>query len=1646
MAPRRAEVLVGWKEIAAYLGCSVATAARRERDGLPVFRSGGQVRAFPGDIDKWLKGLRAGDIGSIIKAESVEKVDEADDVSAVLATLLRGDSRERLAVIRLGKDVAEFEHIEVQLKSAEEKYRELVEAIPEWAWEMNADGEYVYSSPQVEDILGYEPDDLIGYRVDEFLIHQDDAVKCRAVMEELAEQKEVVRDFLCRFIHRTGSVRYIETSANPLFDESGMLVGIKGVSRDVTERVRLQVEIGETRRYLENVLHGSMDAIVTTDMDGHVKIWNRGAEAIYGYTEAEALGQSIDKLTDPPGWSRKFGDLFRIIEVKGGWYSEEPVERKRKDGNTFYASASYSIVQGPDGESIGVCGITRDITGRLNAERFTREALSRFESVLENVPNVAVLGFSSDGRVQHWNRAAERIFGHPADYMVGRAVRESIFFDGDNKSAFKKELERVFNTGEPNEPREISFVNPRGEKRWVYSQMFPVLVDDRVEEVFQMSMDVTDRKKAEDALLNAAEEWRRTFDTVPDSIAIIDGEYRILRLNKAMADRIGVHPRDAIGLTCYKAFHGLEEPHKLCPHSLLLKDGREHTADIFDDRMDEYFGVSVSPIRDASGELIGSVHVARDVTKRRLAEELLGKSEREKSAILGNLSEFVVYMNKDLEVVWVNKAVSDSVGTEPGDLIGRRCYEILFGYDDVCEDCHAAGVFETGERVERERELPDGHIWNMRCEPVRDESGEIVGVVELSTDITGRRRAEEARKESEEMFRNVVESSPMGMHFYKLTPDDRLVFTGANRAADEILGLDNQQFVGKTVEEAFPSSAGTELPDRYKLAASTGEPWRSEHVDYEDKRIKGAFEVYAFRTSPRKMAALFSDITERKKAEKALRESEERYGKITSNLPKGAVHIMDKDFRYVFNDGDVLKEIGLPNEELVGKSIYDVLPPETAQMVAGYYKRALEGEPVSFESDFAGRTFLINAVPLEGPDGERDEILVLSTDISELERAEDTVRKLSRAVEQSPSTIVITNAAGEIEYVNPKFTEITGYAFDEVAGRNPRVLKSGKQTEEFYEELWDSITSGSEWRGEFCNKKKNDEFYWESASISPVKNEEGVTTHYIKVAEDITVRKQVEESLRESEEKFRELAEESPNMIFINKKGRVVYANKKSAEIMGYGREKFYSPDFDFRTLIAPESVDLMKRNFAKHSKGQDVEPYEYSLITKGGTAVDVIITTKLITYGGETAILGIITDITERKRVEGALQESEEKYRSLFEESPTAITLVDKSGVVIDCNRNTEELIGYSKEEIIGKPFEELTTLDGRDLPKLRETYEELSKGKAIKPYELEIIRKNGERRWIDVVNSLLMKDSEVVGFQIISTDVTERKWTEDLTRAQHELSEALTVATSLDEALALCTEAAIKGGGMDSGGVYLVDEKSGDMDLVYSKGLSSGFIKSASHYDGDTSSARLIKAGKPVYSVHQELGIPLDETRRNEGLRAIAIVPIFYEGKIIACMNVASHVTDEIPISARKALETIAARIGSVIAHVRAGEALRESEEKYRNLVETVKEGIGIADPAENLTFVNKAFAETLGYTVDELTGTNLRELTTRKGYKKIEEEAKKRRSGGSSRYVVELKHKDGRRLDFLVSATPIYAEGGSYAGAVAAVTRLPELNALI
>jgi PAS domain S-box-containing protein len=212
--------------------------------------------------------------------------------------------------------------------------------------------------------------------------------------------------------------------------------------------------------------------------------------------------------------------------------------------------------------------------------------------------------------------------------------------------------------------------------------------------------------------------------------------------------------------------------------------------------------------------------------------------------------------------------------------------------------------------------------------------------------------------------------------------------------------------------------------------------------------------------------------------------------------------------------------------------------------------------------------------------------------------------------------------------------------------------------------------------------------------------EDGRITKVITIIRDITESRMMEETLRDSEEKFRSLAEYSPNMIFINKKGRIAYANEKCERIMGYTREEFYSPRFDFRVLIAPESLETVESSFIRHTRGEDIEPYEYTLIAKDGNRIDAIVTSRLINFEKELAILGVVTDITERKKAEQMLKERERELElktNNLEETNTALKVLLKRRD--EDRRELEEKVLLNIKEVVVPYLEKLrkSGLDGK-------------------------------------------------------------------------------------------------------------------------------------------------------------------------------------------------------------------------------------------------------------------------------------------------------------------------------------------------------------
>ena len=260
-------------------------------------------------------------------------------------------------------------------------------------------------------------------------------------------------------------------------------------------------------------------------------------------------------------------------------------------------------------------------------------------------------------------------------------------------------------------------------------------------------------------------------------------------------------------------------------------------------------------------------------------------------------------------------------------------------------------------------------------------------------------------------------------------------------------------------------------------------------------------------------------IAERKKAEDELKESEQRFRQHIQDLDMIAVGLDNKG-NITYANSALSNLLTLSAKKLIGKNWVEYFVPERYQSIVKdvHNLHAKKDSFLSFESPILlpngeERVIKWNNTALKDKSGNVCEVMSIGEDITKRKQTEDELRKLSRAVEQSPAAVVITDTEGKIEYVNPKFCEITGYTKEEVIGASPRILGSGEISSEEYKELWETITSGGEWRGEFHNKKKNGELYWEFASVSPIKDQSGTITNFLAVKEDITERKRIGEEL-----------------------------------------------------------------------------------------------------------------------------------------------------------------------------------------------------------------------------------------------------------------------------------------------------------------------------------------------------------------------------------------------------------------------------------------------------------------------------------------------------------------------------------------------------
>ena len=536
-------------------------------------------------------------------------------------------------------------------------------------------------------------------------------------------------------------------------------------------------------------------------------------------------------------------------------------------------------------------------------------------------------------------------------------------------------------------------------------------------------------------------------------------------------------------------------------------------------------------------------------------------------------------------------------------------------------------------------------------------------------------------------------------------------------------------------------------------------------------RSGGEVALYLFATAGHEPAGkqagvvfVGRDVTGLWQAEEAAHASADKYRVLFENT-LDSVAIADMDGKVLEANPACLRLYGYTAEDKGGMSLTGAVAPEDRSAAAEAMANLAAGRLVTKTLRVRrkdGTRFVVDLVASVMVVGGERRIMAVTRDVTDrvrTEQARSQSERMYRTVfESANDAVFIESVDGHILDVNRNGCELLGYQRDELVRMSVSDLVPA-EARAWLPHVTDAILRDGAFRTEAVNVHKSGRHV--PVEISASTMELDGRTVVLAIVRDISERKRAEQVLRESEEKFRSVSEQSPNMIFINNRGRVVYANQKSADVMGYTREEFCSPGFDFMRLIAPESAQKIKTVYARHALGEEVEPYEYSLVTKDGRRIESIITTKLMDYQGSKAILGIVTDITERVKADSALREEKERSQSYLALAGAMLVALDTSGSITLLNRRACQVLGVVEQEALGRNWFD-NYVPERSRAQVKATFTALMAGnlKPVEHYENPLLTAGGEERLI-VWHNALLRDQQGRPSGTLSSgeDVTERE-----------------------------------------------------------------------------------------------------------------------------------------------------------------------------------------------------------------------------------------------------------------------------------------------
>jgi len=1153
--------------------------------------------------------------------------------------------------------------------------------------------------------------------------------------------------------------------------------------RQAVSRRQAETALSDSEKRLADIINFLPDATFAIDTHGVVIAWNRAMERMTGVKSEDVLGKGDYEYALPFYHERRpllinlvleddpaIGEKYPFVKREGRTLFSEITIPHFNNGRGAALWFTASPLYDRKGEIVGAIESIREITERKLAEEARSESERRFRELADLLPQ-GIYESDTEGRMTYVNRLALEMFGFTAEDVEKGLNALDVIAPEDRKRAGTVFAKMVETGTREQGNEEYRAVRKDGRRFPVSIYSSPIFRNGRVSGVRGVIIDITDRKKAEETLLSANQEYTSLLDQIQDVYYRSDTGGRLVRASRSWATLFGYNNvSECIGRSIADDFY-----FKASDRNILLDEvARKGKVTGYEVTLKKKTGepvlveVSSHPYYDAQGNILGIEGTFRDIAERKKAEDelraaneqlvasdeelraqydelalgekrvrmsetrlryMLGfdeyakKSERElleyaiegAGVVTDSPLGYLAFLNEDESELsmyaWSKNAMAEcSMRTKPivyktektglwGEAVRQR--QAVITNDYAAPDPAKKGYPEGHPRIIRHMNVPvidDDHIVivagvaNKPSDYTENDVNELLLLVQGLWNILKRRRAEETRNESEEKYRNIIDNAPAGMHFYELKPNGSLVFTGSNPGADRILGVVHRQFIGKTIEDAFPPLAGAEVSAQYRRIARDGGVWQTDRVTYDGEAIHGAYAVTAFQISPGAMVASFMDITERKK--------------------------MEADLKAAY------EQVTAAEEEL--REQYDTLAAAQAEISS----RRQQLEEIA--ATVPGVVYQFYA----RPDGSRGMYFA------------------------SARTNEIFGLESDLGRFFPEFTDCVHP--DDRPG--------------FISSIEDAVKRRTDWHYEGRFIRHSGEIIWFEGISSPVVH--GNELVFTGVILDITERKRMEEAIRESEGRYRSLVELSPDAVVVHLGGKVLYANPAALRLTGAEKEEEIIGR-EVISFVHPDDRAMALEDFRQmYEEGKIIPLKEERLLRINGDPYTVEVIASPIQYQGRQSVLAVFRDITERKRAEAALRESEEKYRSLVENIPFGITLIDADHRIVISNAAQGQMFHTDTGLWTG-----------------RYCYREFEKRDAVCTHcpgtramatgvchevETEGVRDDGTR-FNARIHAIPLLDNEGRGTRFIEVveDITERKTAEDALRQNEAKYRALVETT---------------------------------------------------------------------------------------------------------------------------------------------------------------------------------------------------------------------------------------------------------------------------